>query len=190
MPGIESLPLSEVATGICSASASAISSAPACRGAHAAARDDHRPLGFLQRLDRRAHAALVRGRAERRHARELRLDQRLQLGLVEIDLAFIAAKLQMHRPRRAGGRHAKRLPHHVGKARHVIDGGVEFGHRLERRHVVDLLIHFAELARRIAPAGECDHRRMREPRIAQARREIQRADHLRHAHAGLAAARA
>src|SRR6266404_845938 len=99
VPGIESFPFSEVATGICSASANATSSAPAC--------DDHRPRGLLQRLDRGAHARVIGGRAERRHARELRLDERLELGLVLIDLAFVAAELQVHRSGRAGHRRAK-----------------------------------------------------------------------------------
>ncbi len=156
------------------------------RGAHAAAGDDHRPLGGLQVLERGHDARVVRRRPERRHARELRLAERLHLGLVGVDLALVAAELQMHRPRRPRGRHAKRLPHHVGKARHVVDGGVELGHRLERRHVVDLLIDLAELGLGIAAAGQRDHRRMREPGVAQPGREIERADHLRGADAGLA----
>ena len=122
--------------------------------------------------------------------RKLRLDQRLDLGFFEVDLAFIAAELQMHRPGRAGRRDAERLAHHVGKARHVVDGGVQLGHRLERRHVVDFLIDLAELGLRIATAGHGDDRRMREIRIAQAGSEIERADHLRHADPGLPEARA
>jgi len=96
------------------------------RRAHTAARDDHRPLGLLQRFDRDAHACVVRRWAEWRHARELLLDQRLELGLVLIDLTLVAAELQMHRPGRARRGDAERLPHHVGKARHVIDGALNF----------------------------------------------------------------
>ena len=123
---------------------------------------------------------------ERRHLGELRLDQRLHLGFLDVDLAFVAAELQVHRPGRAGGGDAERLPQHVGNARHLVDGGVELGHRLERRHVVDFLIDLAELGFRIAPAGERDHRRMRQISVAQAGGEIERADHLRHADARLA----
>ena len=156
------------------------------RRAHAAAGDDHRPLRILQLLQRRHHAGLVGRRAERRHPRELRLDERLHLRLLGVDLALVAAELQVHRPGRARGRDAERLPHHVGKARDVVDRGVELGHRLERRHVVDLLIDLAELGLRLAPAGHGDHRRVRQPGVAQAGGEVERADHLRRADAGLA----
>ena len=92
----------------------------------------------------------------------------------------------MHRAGRAETRGAERLAHHVGDALDGVDGGVELGHRLEGRHVVDLLVDLAELGLRIASAGEGDDRRMRQPRVAQAGGEIERADDLRHADAGLA----
>ena len=126
------------------------------------------------------------GRTKRRHARETWLDQRLELGFIGIDLTFVAAKLQVHRARCAAHRDPERLPHHVGEARHVVDGGVELGDRLERRHVVDLLIDLAELGRRLATPGESDHRRVGEVGVPQARGQIERADHLRHADARLA----
>jgi hypothetical protein len=118
--------------------------------------------------------------------REALLDQRLELGFVGVDLALVAAELQMHRAGCARHRHAKRLPHHVGEARDVVDRGVELRHRLERRHVVDFLIDLAEFRLRIASARHGDHRRMGEPGVAQPGREVERADHLRHADAGLA----
>jgi hypothetical protein len=93
----------------------------------------------------------------------------------------------VHRARRARHRHAKRLAHHVGKPLHRIDRGVPLRHRLERRHVVDLLVDLAEFGLRIAAAGHGDHRRMREVGVAQARGEVERADNLRHADAGPAA---
>ena len=181
-----SLPLSEVATGICSASASATSSRAAPGGADAAAGDDHRACRALQNLQRRHHALLIRLRPERRHPRKLRLDHRLHLAFFAVDLPLVAAELQMHRPGPPAGGDAERLPHHVGKARHVVDRGVPLGHRLERRHVVDLLVDLPELGLRLAAAGERDHRRVREPCVAQSGGEIERADHLRHADAGLA----
>ena len=156
------------------------------RSAHAAAGDNHRPRRVLQNLHGRQHARLIRLRPERRHARKLRLDHRLHLAFVTVDLTFIAAELQMHRTRPPGGRGAKRLPNHVRKAGDIIDRGVPLGHRLECRHVVDLLIDLPELGLRLAAAGERDHRRMGEPGVAQAGGEIERADHLRHADAGLA----
>jgi hypothetical protein len=79
------------------------------------------------------------------------------------------------------------LAHHVGESRHVIDRGIELGHRLECRHVIDLLVDFAEFRARLAPAGHGDHRRMGKERVAQPGREIERADHLRHADAGFSA---
>ena len=124
--------------------------------------------------------------AERRHLGELRLDDAVHLGFLEIDLAFVAAELQMHGTGRTGGRDAERLADHVGKTRHVVDGGVHLGDRLERRDVVDFLIELAEFRFRIATARHSDHRRMREEGIAQTGGEIERADHLRHADAGLA----
>ncbi len=186
MPGIVSLPLSEVATGICSASASATSSAAAPEARTPPPATITGRSAACRCLSAASTLALVGLRPERRHAREQRLDQRLHLGLFEVDLALVAAELQMHRTGRAGHRDAERLAHHVGEARDVVDGGVELGHRLERRHVVDLLVDLAELGLRLAPAREGDHRRMGEPGVAQPGREIERADHLRHADAGLA----
>ncbi len=154
------------------------------------ARRRRRRKSGASRLCSRASAAFTwrcfRLGPERRHARELRLDQRLHLGFLDVHLALVAAELQMHGARRAGSGDAERLPHHVGNARHLVDGGVELGHRLERRHVVDFLINLSELGFRVAPAGHRDHRRMRQVSIAQAGGEIERADHLRHADAGLA----
>ena len=67
------------------------------RRAHAAAGDDHRTRGRLQDSQRRMNARRVGLRAERRHAGILRLAERLHLGLVGVELALIAAELQMHR---------------------------------------------------------------------------------------------
>src|ERR1043166_7968248 len=82
--------------------------------------------------------------------------------------------------------YAEGMPQHVRNARGVVHGGVVLGHRLERRHVVHFLVHAAELGLRIAPARDGDDRRAREPCVPQAGREVERADHLRHADAGLA----
>jgi hypothetical protein len=57
---------------------------------------------------------------------------------------------------------------------------------LERGDVVDFLVDLAELGLRITAAGHGDDRRMGEPGIAQSGREIERADHLRHADARFA----
>ncbi len=90
----------------------------------------------------------------------------------------------MHRPRHTRGRHAEGLSHHVGETRNIINRRVELGHGLERRNIVDLLIHLAELGFRVAAAGHGDHWGVREEGIAQAGSEVHRADHLRHADAG------
>ncbi len=137
-------------------------------------------------LQRRLDTVVIGRRTERRYARELRLAQRLHLGFVGIDLALVAAELQVNRSGRTGGRDAESLAHHVGEARDVVDGGVELGDRLERRHVVDLLVDLAELGLGVAPAGQGDHRRMGKPGVAQAGGKVERADHLRGADAGLA----
>ena len=143
-------------------------------------------LKILQDLQRRAHVGLIRFGAERRHAGKLRLDQRLHVRFLGIDLAFIAAKLQMHRARTSAHGAAKGLTHHIRKTRDIIDRSVELGHRLEGRHVIDFLVDFAKFCFRFAAASHGDYRRMREPRIAQPCREIECADHLRHADARLA----
>ena len=155
------------------------------RGAHAAAGDDHRPRRLLQHLEGGEHACRVGLGPERRHLREQRLDQRLHVGLLQVDLALVAAELQVHGARRAGGRHAERLAHHVGDTRDVVDGGVELRDRLEGWNVVHLLVDLAELGLGVAPAGHGDDGRMRQIRVAQAGGEIERADHLGHADAGL-----
>jgi hypothetical protein len=128
----------------------------------------------------------LRLRPEWRHVRELRLDQGLHLAFLGVDLALVAAELQMHRARRTRRRNTEGLAEHVRRAGDVVDGGVELGHRLEGRDVVDLLIDLAELGLRIAAAGDGDDRRMRQIRVTQAGGEVERADHLRHADAGLA----
>src|SRR5690242_21091508 len=50
-----------------------------------------------------------------------------------VELALVAAELQVHRPGRARGRDAERLAHHVGKALDRVDGRVPLGHRLDRK---------------------------------------------------------
>ena len=68
---------------------------------HAAAGDDHRPLRLLETNQRRPHAGVVGTRTERRNVRKTRLRHGLHLGLIGVDLALIAAELQMHRAWRA-----------------------------------------------------------------------------------------
>ena len=155
-------------------------------GSHAAAGNDHRPRRVLQMLEGGMQAGFLRRGPKRRNARELPLTQRLHVRLLGVDLALVAAELQMHRPRRARRRNAKRLAQHVGKARDLVDRGIELGHRLERRQVVDLLIDLAELGPRIAPAGHRDHRRVREPGIAQPGGQVECTDHLRRTYSRLA----
>ena len=181
-----SLPLSDVATGICKASASATSSraAPEARTPPPATITGR---AAASRMFSAARTLASSGSGRNAGTRaNCCSTERLHVGLFGVDLAFVAAKLQMHRARTAGHRGTERLPHHVGKSRHVVDRGVELGHRLERRHVVDLLIDFAEFGLRLAAAGHGDHGRMGEPGVAQAGGEIERADHLRHADARLA----
>ncbi len=156
------------------------------RSAHTAAGDDDRTCGNFQDLQRGAHARLVRLRPECRYTRELRLAERLKIGLFAVDLPLVAAELEMHRAGATGDGRAERLPQHVGKAADVVDRGVELGHRLERRHIVDLLIDLAELGFRLAAARHGDDGGMCEPRVAQAGGEIEGADHLRHADTRLA----
>src|SRR5437588_132814 len=61
-----------------------------------APRHDYRPLGRLQQRKGRHDAGALGFRPERRHLRQHRLYQRLEFRLLGIDLAFVAAKLQMH----------------------------------------------------------------------------------------------
>ena len=181
-----SLPLSEVATGICNASASATSSACAPEARAPPPTTKIGRSACCSRLERGVDILRLGLRPEGRHARKLVLDDAVQLALFGIELAFVAAELQMHRPRSAGGRDAEGLPQHVRRAGDVVDGRIEFGHRLERRHIVDFLVDLPEFCFRVTPAGDRDDWRVRQIRVAQARREIERADHLRHADAGLA----
>src|ERR1700680_4361123 len=82
---------------------------------------------------RTAPPAPLRRRAEGGHASKQRLDQRLHLGLLYIDLALVAAKLQMYRTGATRHGDAESLPHHVGDAVERIDRGVELGHRVAGR---------------------------------------------------------
>src|SRR5581483_6728294 len=69
---------------------------PGAGCAHAAAGDDYRTLGLLQDIEGGGDMRRFRLRTERWHALEQILDHTLHLGLVEIELTFIAAELQMH----------------------------------------------------------------------------------------------
>ena len=71
------------------------------RGAHAAAGDDDGAGGVLQHLQRGDHAGRIGLGAERRHPGEQRLDQGLHVGLLQVDLALVAAELQVHGAGRA-----------------------------------------------------------------------------------------
>ena len=99
----------------------------------------------------------------------------------------MALHAQVHRARRARGRDAKRLAQQIRHARHAVDLRVEFGHRVELRDVIDFLVGMTVTRLRRRPAGDRDNRRARHVAVAQSRRQIRRAYHLRHAHAGLAA---
>src|SRR5207245_9834546 len=156
------------------------------RPAHAAAGDDHRTICVLQVVESFLYVIWICLRSKGGHARELGLDERLHLRFFLVELPFVAAELQVHRTGRARGGDAKRLAQHVREALDGVHRGVPLRHRLERRHVVDLLVHLAELGLRVAPAGEGDDRRVREPGVAQPGGEVQRADYLRHASTRLA----
>ena len=157
---MQSLPLSEVATGICSASASATSSRPA---PEARTPPPATKIGRSAFCNRSSAAftwpASGSGRNGGTRA-NCASTSGFHLGFLDVDLPLVAAELQMHRAGRARGGDAERLPHHVGKARHVVDGGVELGHRLEGRHVVDFLIDLRNLVFGSRPpvmaiTGEC-----------------------------------
>ena len=160
------------------------------RCANAAAGDEHRPLRGLDRVERRARVLGRRRRPERRHPREQLFRERLHLRFLVVDLPLVAPELQVHRPRTARDGDPEGLAHQVGNARDLVHGRVELGHRLEGRHVVQVLIGLAELGVRVAPAGHGDDRGVGEPGVAQAGGEVERAHHLRHADAGAAEARA
>ena len=116
------LAVSEVATGIWSFSASSTSSACAWE---AITPPPATMIGLLRLASSIATASRTRSisgaGAERRHARELRLDQRLEIRLALDALAVRAAQAQVHRPRRARGRGAEHLAQQIGKARQVVD---------------------------------------------------------------------
>src|SRR2546422_11141363 len=62
------------------------------RSADTAAGDDHRPLGGLERRERRAHVLRLRLRAERRNAREDRKSTRLNSSHGYISYAVFCLK--------------------------------------------------------------------------------------------------
>src|SRR5439155_1847866 len=67
------------------------------RRAHTSAGNDHRLLRALEERQRGAHTRSIRLGAEWWDFRKLRLAQKLHIGLFLVDLALVAAKLQMDR---------------------------------------------------------------------------------------------
>ena len=153
------------------------------RCANAAAGDEHRPLGLLDRVEGGAGMLGRRCRPEGRRAREQLFGDGVHLRGLLIDLSLIAAHLQVYRPRAAGHGGAKRLAHHVGEPARIVHRRVELRDRLERGKVVQILIGLAELRARVAAAGDGDDGRVGEPGVTQAGGEVEGADHLGHANA-------
>ena len=121
---------------------------------------------------------------ERRDAAEPGFGGNIEVGLIRVELRFVATKLQMHRTGAARDRRAERLAEHVGKTLHGIDGGVELRDRFEGRDVVDLLVHTPVFRRWVAASGQRDHRGMSQVSVAQPGGEVHRPDHLSAAHPG------
>ena len=89
----------------------------------------------------------------------------------------------MDRARRPGGRRAEHLPQQIRQAREVVEVKIALGHGVELVEVLHLLIRVAVAPAGLRAAGDGDQRRVRHERIAQAGREVRRADLLREAHA-------
>jgi hypothetical protein len=131
---------------------------PGPRRPHATAGHDDRAPRRQQRPQGRVEIGVVRGRTERRHRGEARLDPGPDARLLDVELPFVALHLEVNRSRPAGHGHPERLPQHVREAVGMIDRAVELGDLIEGRQVVDLLVHVAELGRRQPAAGQREHR--------------------------------
>ena len=154
--------------------------------AHAAARDDDRTLRLLQMLQRRRDAGIIGRRTERRHPRKLRLAQRLHLRLLGIDLPSLPRNCRCTGPGvpDVATRNACRTMSGKRATSSTVALNLVTGSNAGMSSI--FLIDLAELGLRLAPAGHGDHRRVREPGVAQTGGEVERADHLRRADAGLA----
>ena len=108
--------------------------------------------------------------------------QYFHIGLLDVDLSFIATELQMHRARHARSRHAEGLTNHVRKAFHQVDSSVEFGHWLEGRSIVYLLIDATELCVRVSTTGQGDNGRMGQISVTKTGSQIESTHHLGHAY--------
>ena len=134
---------------------------------HAATGDDDRALLSGEQAQRVDDMHRVGRGPERRHRLVLRLDQQVEVGLDHDALGMVAADLQVHRARRAAGRLAESLAHHVGQALDVVDVRVELGGVVELGEVLQLLVGMAVALVRRRAAGDRDHRRAGEVRVAQ-----------------------
>ena len=153
------------------------------RAHHAAARDDDRLLRFREHGGGFAHALRLGLGPERRHAAELRLDDRFHLGVPQRHVRAAPLEAQVHRTGRARRCGPESLAQQVGQARWVIDVHVGLGHRIELNEILDFLVRVPVARGHRRTAGNRDDGRARHVRIAQARREVRRTDRLRHAHA-------
>ena len=145
-PGIVPLPLSEVATGMPRASASATTSfwAPDQRTPPPATMSGR--SAFCSNSSAARMLLSSGSRTEGRNAGIEILARGLHRRRLAIDLALVATELQMHRPRRSRNGDTEGLAQHVGEALDCIDSGVELRHRLEGGNVVDLLVGLLEVA--------------------------------------------
>ena len=158
------------------------------RADHAAAGDDHRPLRLGERLDR----AFARAPSAARDETPVRAGRRARpAGSSSASSSVICPRWLCTRRCTGPGapevatRNACRM--RSGMRRHMVDLGVELGHRVELGDVVDLLVGVAMARLRRRAAGDRDDRGAGHETVAQPGRQIRGADHLRHADARLAA---
>ena len=153
-------------------------------GPDPSSRHNHGPAGAVQQVQGRSHVLGVGERPHRRYGGESFVDPRVEIALLDVDLALVARELDMGRSRTARHGGSEGLPDRVGDPLHPLDGRVELGDVDEGGPIVDLLIDAPAGHRGMEASRESDYRGVGQVCVTQPGRQVERTHRLGHAHAG------
>ena len=154
---------------------------PRLRGGGPIAGDNRDAASGGEHTGRALDVASVGHRPMCGNAARLGIENRRFGSLAKFDfVALMTREVEMGRPRRVRQRSAPGMAHQSRQFGGQIDGGGKLGHRGEDRRVRNFLVRVAMLKRRRLASGQRNHRGAPQKRVLQPRRQIGRADRLRH----------
>ena len=152
-----------------------------------ATRNDDRLFRVSDHGSHGGHTVGIRFRTESRHRSEWGFHDHIEISLGRLDiLTDDPIQIEMCRTGLAADRFPQCLAERLRQRLYTGHLRAVFGHRRKRATMVDFLIGVALLLAFRSTSGHGKHRGTCQIGILQARRQIRRADRLRHANAGLA----